>query len=171
MMISLTSSRLKIIPLTLPQFALLLKSRSDLEKELGLTISGEQLNQETQEAMEWLYDQAQQHSKDYLWYTNWQIIDRAENRAVGSLCFIGAPNEKGDVTIGYGTDEAYQNQGIMTEAVKEICNWTFQQKGVKTILAESDADNQASHRVLQKCGFEQLCSETETQLWRRQKGN
>jgi RimJ/RimL family protein N-acetyltransferase len=43
----------------------------------------------------------------------------------------------------------------LTEAVKAMCDWALNQPDVKTVIAETDTDNQASHRVLEKCGMQQ----------------
>ena len=47
----------------------------------------------------------------------------------------------------------YWNQGYATEAVKAVLTWAFQNPKVTAIEAETDAENTASKRVLEKCGF------------------
>ena len=49
--------------------------------------------------------------------------------------------------------EEYQNQGYATEAVDAAVNWALKHSGVMRIEAETDPDNAASRRVLEKCGF------------------
>ena len=41
----------------------------------------------------------------------------------------------------------------MTEAVTAAVKWARMQPGVKTVEAETDPDNKASQRVLEKAGF------------------
>ena len=41
----------------------------------------------------------------------------------------------------------------MTETVRALCAWAKQQPGVRHITAETEPDNRASHRVLQRAGF------------------
>lgn len=93
-----------------------------------------------------------EHPEAMLWYTPWQMILKETGKPVGDLCFKGIP-QKGRVEIGYGIDSSYEGQGLTTEAAKALCDWAFSQQGVYIIEAETEADNLASQRVLEKAGF------------------
>lgn len=56
--------------------------------------------------------------------------------------------------LGYYIAEEYWGRGIMTEAVKQICEYVFTNSDVIRIYAEPFADNAASCRVLEKAGFQ-----------------
>jgi RimJ/RimL family protein N-acetyltransferase len=56
--------------------------------------------------------------------------------------------------LGYYIAEPYWNKGIMTKAVKQICTYIFENTDIIRIFAEPYAFNQASHRVLEKAGFQ-----------------
>ncbi len=56
--------------------------------------------------------------------------------------------------LGYYLSEEYRGRGIMTDAVREICDTVFQNSDILRIHAEVFAKNKASQRVLLKCGFE-----------------
>ena len=85
------------------------------------------------------------------WYAVW-MIELPDGTHVGDLCFKGL-GEDGMTEIGYGILEEYQGQGYATEAVGAAVNWALRQPGVKRIEAETEPDNRASGRVLEKCGF------------------
>ena len=85
------------------------------------------------------------------WYAMW-MIERKDGIRVGDLCFKGL-DEHGVAEIGYGILEEYQGQGYATEAVTAACCWAFQHAEVKSLEAETDSENTASQRVLEKCGF------------------
>ena len=53
----------------------------------------------------------------------------------------------------YGISEEYQGQEYATDAVNAVVKWVLQQHKVCCVEAEVEADNLASIRVLQKCGF------------------
>ncbi len=148
----------------MPHFAMLLEDPAKMESTLGLNRSGMTL--EGLEAMRWLYGMAQSHPEQHPWFTNWQIILSVANMSIGSSCFKGGPNEKGEVEIGYGIKEAYRNQGYMTEAAKALCRWALDQPGVTSATAETDKDNPASLRVCLKTGMEKSGETTSTILWR-----
>lgn len=164
-LMELETSRLIIKPLTVKQFKLLLESFGKMEQALGLMSSGEVWTEDVQEAMEVLYKEALKNPIDWIWYTNWQIILKSENKAIGSLCFMRAPDEKGVVEIGYGIHEKYHNKGYMTEALQVVCGWALNQDGVKAVAAETEKDNIASQQVLQKSGFKVLEEREQSLLW------
>src|SRR5690606_32810493 len=78
---------------------------------------------------------------------------KAEARLVGGLGFKGPADERGEVEIGYGVDDAHRNKGYMSEAVAAMVDWALQQPDVRSVRAETTNTNVASMRVLQKVGF------------------
>lgn len=149
----LETTRLQIIPLTIEQFCVLLNGVGELEKEMNLVSSGKSLDVDTQRAMEMLYEESLLHADNYNWFTNWQIILKSENKAIGSACFMKEPDAEGNVEIGYGINDDYRCKGYMTEAVIAMCQWAFLQEKVKAVIAETEIDNYGSHRVLEKSGM------------------
>jgi RimJ/RimL family protein N-acetyltransferase len=47
----------------------------------------------------------------------------------------------------------YRNRGYMTETVRALVQWAFQQDNCKAVVAETLHDNLASQRVLQRAGM------------------
>ena len=158
-MIALETGRLKIIPLELPQLKLLLAGTPVLEKALGLAASAQELDEPARAAMASLAKSAARAPASYPWMTNWQIILKERNIAVGSACFMAVPDDAGLVEIGYGIPPIFQRRGYMTEALEALCGWALRQPGVGAVAAESEPANTASRRVLKKCGF-LPCSDT-----------
>lgn len=56
--------------------------------------------------------------------------------------------------LGYYLDEAYWSKGIMTQAVKMICDKIFNQTDIIRIYAEPFSNNIGSRKVLEKAGFQ-----------------
>lgn len=56
--------------------------------------------------------------------------------------------------LGYYIAEEYWGKGIMTEAVKQVCDYVFQKSDIIRIYGEPFAYNTASLRVLEKAGFQ-----------------
>jgi hypothetical protein len=52
-----------------------------------------------------------------------------------------------------------------------MCEWTLNQPDVKSVIAETDADNRASNRVLEKCGMCKYEQFDESIRWRLDKQN
>ena len=92
-----------------------------------------------------------EHPEQWEWYAIW-MIERKDGTHVGELSFKGF-NADGMVEIGYGITEEHQGCGYATEAVDAVVSWALKQPGVTRVEAETEPDNRASQRVLEKCGF------------------
>lgn len=159
--------RLRILPLSYEQLIKYMQCDHSLEAELHLNHSPRTISEELKEALELsILPNVADPAKNYLYSTLWTGILKADGLMVGDLCILGEPNEAGEIEIGYGTYEAFQGQGFMTEIVRGIIDWCKTQPQVRHILATTDKTNIASCKVLDKNSF-LIVGETETQLhWR-----
>lgn len=88
-----------------------------------------------------------------IWYVPWKItLIGKPDEIIGELGFRG-PQKNGSVEIGYGMGPGYEGHGYMSEAAAAAVEWALTQTGVDTVLAETNEDNKASLRVLEKLGF------------------
>ena len=79
----------------------------------------------------------------------------ADNKVVGSIGVFRQGNiHRQTAELGYYIAEEYWGKGIMTEAVKHICEYVFEKSDIIRIYAEPFAYNAASCRVLEKAGFQ-----------------
>ena len=77
-----------------------------------------------------------------------------DGRAVGSITVFRQSNiHFRTAELGYYLAEEYWGRGIMTDAVKQVCKYVFDNSDIIRIYAEPFADNFASCRVLEKAGF------------------
>ena len=75
----------------------------------------------------------------------------ADNKVVGSIGVFRQGNiHRQTAELGYYVAEEYWGKGIMTEAVKQICEYVFGKNDIIRIYAEAFAHNVASCRVLEK---------------------
>lgn len=150
----LETDRLYIIPLSKTQLQLYILNDNSLETELQLNNIPRVINERVAFVINTkILPALSDNSKDFMYYTFWNIIDKKLNVMVGDLCFKGEPNEKGEIELGYGTYNNFENKGYMTEAVNEIINWAFKQPHVKSILAQTYITNIASLCILKKNNF------------------
>lgn len=165
----LKTKRLKIIPLTAEQMAVLVDSQEKFECLLGLMPNGVRPDEHLHAAFHEMHELVCHHPSEYLWYTNWQIILRDENKAIGSIGFKGKPNARHEVEVGYGIYDAYQHQGYATEALKAITEWAFSKENVYYIQAKIELGNEASQTLLEKCGFKIICRNEDETLFEKEK--
>ncbi len=152
-MVRLETPRLTLIALTVQQMRWQRDDFARLERALGLTASGQRLEDELQPVVSRAISQMRRRPHHARWHCQWAAVLKAERRIVGSLAFKGPPNREKAVEIGYGFDPFYHNRGLATEAVGEMVRWALSEEGVDTVIAETANMNVASMRVLQKVGF------------------
>lgn len=58
------------------------------------------------------------------------------------------------VELGYVMNKAYQGKGYMTESVRAVIDWAFQQPSLYRVNASTDMENIASRRVMEKAGMQ-----------------
>lgn len=163
------TKRLTLLPLKMDELLLLLQSVDELETYLKLAPSGEVLDESTRKAFQWLYNKGIEDEENYLWYTNWQMILTSTNESVGSIGFIGPPDEDLEVEVGYGTYEKHQNQGYMSEALGALLIWAFEQPGVRRVVAETTIKNRPSQRILAKSGMKKIKETRKSTFWEIEK--
>ena len=161
------TERLIIKPLTYNQLEKYILNDNSLEEELNLKETSRSISPELKEALEQtILPNVADTSKNYLYSTLWTLISKKENKMVGDLCFVGAPNADGEIEIGYGTYDIFAGLGFMTEAVGGMISWAKKQPEIHAIIADTEKQNTASFRVLEKNDFVKT-GENETLLkWR-----
>lgn len=151
--IRLDTRRLTLLPLSVQQMRWQRDNFARLEQALGLAASGQRLEDEMRPIVSRAIGQMQRSPHHALWHCQWAAVFKVERRIVGGLGFKGAPDDEGEVEIGYGFDPFFHNRGLATEAVEAMVQWALGQEMVRTVLAETANTNVASMRVLQKTGF------------------
>ena len=72
-------------------------------------------------------------------------------RLIGIILYF---DEKEDsCEIGYGIGSGFWNQGYATEAASRFLEYLFREKGMQTVYASFFTGNEASRRVMEKCGM------------------
>ena len=78
-----------------------------------------------------------------------------DEKVIGSIGAFRQGNiHRQTAELGYYIAEEYWDKGIMTEAVKQLCDYVFSHTDIIRIFAEPFVYNYASCRVLEKAGFQ-----------------
>ncbi|MFJ5788660.1 GNAT family N-acetyltransferase [Lysinibacillus sp. NPDC093197] len=165
-MIELNTERLRILALNAESLRLLIDNPKKLELQLSLKKSDSFLDAELQQAMEIRHAKLVRDKENYMWYTNWLIVSKSQNCSVGGIMLKGLPNDYGEVVVGYYTLPEYQGNGYMTETINSMKNWLLSKPNVKFVVADTEKDNIASHRVLEKSGAVLYKETAELLYWR-----
>ena len=115
----------------------------------------ERIENETDDVLKTAYREmlrgCMEHPAQWEWFAIWSI-ESGDGIHIGDLCFKGLGPD-GSAEIGYGISEEFRGKGFAAEAVDAAVNWALGQPDVKRVEAETEPDNIASQRVLEKCGF------------------
>jgi len=81
---------------------------------------------------------------------------------------IGMRWEADDKTanIGYWIAAPFRGQGLATEAARAVTSFAFSTLGAQKVWATADADNAASHRVLNHCAMRREGTLRNHTVWR-----
>jgi RimJ/RimL family protein N-acetyltransferase len=86
-------------------------------------------------------------------FGHYRITRTADGQAIGGIGFKGRP-DNGSVEIGYGLVPSARGNGYAAEAARALVALARQQ-GLSRIVADTDEDNVASQRTLERAGFTQ----------------
>lgn len=84
------------------------------------------------------------------------ITLKNEDQVIGSIGLVNDYQRDGYAEIGYVIGENYWNQGYMSEALKGLMTFLFEQTPVTKVKAIHHLDNIASGKVMQKCGMKYI---------------
>lgn len=85
-------------------------------------------------------------------YYNWIIKLKDSNNIIGSINLV-VFNVNECVEANYAIDERYTNLGYMSEALKEVIRFCFEDLKVQRFQAGCVTENIPSRRVMQKCNM------------------
>ncbi len=129
-------------------------------KSLAVTLSNKKVQDNLRDGLPYPY--TEQDGKDFISAMlsadeneTFAFAITVDNIAIGSIGIFRQGNiHRQTAELGYYVAEEYWGKGIMTEAVKQICEYIFSESDIIRIYAEPFAYNKASCRVLEKAGFQ-----------------
>lgn len=83
----------------------------------------------------------------------WAIADGNTNQILGTISIWNISIEQLKAELGYGLFPGNLGKGIMTEALKEVVDYGFNNMGLKTIEACTNSLNQKSLALLKRNNF------------------
>ncbi len=83
----------------------------------------------------------------------WVITLKESPKLIGTICYWNFSSKKTVAEIGYELDPAFQGKGIMSEAIKKIVAFGFQEIELDAIEAFTHKKNNNSTKLLQKYNF------------------
>ena len=86
-------------------------------------------------------------------YYQWMIVLQETNEPIGSI-MASTVGRAQSAHIGYCIGKAWWHQGIMSETLKSVIDFLFNEIGYHRIEAMHDPNNPNSGAVMKKCGMQ-----------------
>ena len=86
-------------------------------------------------------------------FYQWGIVLTETSELVGTISVVDINEEVEAVEVGYCLGRAWWGKGIMTEALRRVITFFFDEVGANRVCAKHDVDNPASGAVMAKCGM------------------
>lgn len=86
----------------------------------------------------------------------WAITIKGRTKMIGSISLWNFSSDRTKGEVGYDLSPEFQNQGIMSEALKEVLNFGFKNLELDEIEAFTHYKNEASKRMLIKNNFNHI---------------
>lgn len=96
---------------------------------------------------------------------NWGITIKGNSKIMGIIGHYKISPENYRSEIGYMSFPEFNGKGYISEAIKAVVAYGFEQLNLHSIEAIIDPNNIASERVLQKNGFVKEAHILENELW------
>lgn len=131
-----------------------LNDRSAFAALLGAAIPDNWPTKTLKEALP-VFQRLYREHPDWEGWLHWYALLSGKDIAVlcASIGFKGPPDDTGTIEIGYSVLPEYQRRGIASEMLACILQRSINNSLVKNVIAETEHDNFASKRVLEKNGF------------------
>lgn len=155
--------RLKLVPFTLELRKAVLADKHQLTKLLDVRVPDTWPGPDLAEALP-LFAEAQEKQPDAP-ILDGIIVHKEEQTIVGDIGFLGPPDEKGRIEIGYSIVPEYRNQGYATEMACHLIAWALGQPCVSSVIANCLDNNFSSIKVLEKVGMRRLSRDGNIIRW------
>ena len=86
-------------------------------------------------------------------FYQWAIELKELGEVIGSISVVNHDDRVDMAEIGFCIGKTWWGRGIMTEAMKAVMDYLFDEVGVQRIEAGHDPENPASGAVQRKCGL------------------
>ncbi len=164
---TLETKRLQLIPFSLDLKKAAIGDRARLVEMLGVYVPEHWPGHDLMEALPFFVENMEKAPSEPAW--DWIAIHTMNQAVIGDIGFIGGPDQKGVVEVGYSIVPEFRNQGYATEMARGLIAWAFQEKGIKLVTAACLDNNVGSIKVLEKVGMRRLEPDGNMLKWEMRK--
>jgi RimJ/RimL family protein N-acetyltransferase len=160
----ITTARLDLVPLSRAMLRAIDEDRARFAELLGAQVPDHWPQKDFADVLPSIREWVEQDEGMAIW--TYAIVCREpKRRLVGEIGYKGPPNADAVVEIGYALLPEARHNGYASEAVTALVNWALQRDDILRITAETIIGNDASERVLQRCGFRLIGIRADSRWW------
>lgn len=146
-MLMIETERLILRTLTEQDLDAVVKLNSDPEVVKYITGGVPMPKEQTEARFNFYIEHQKKHG-----FAIWALINKEDSLFIG-LCGLQFLENTENVEVGYRLAKAFWGKGIATEAARACIDYGFKKLNLAEIVAVIDAENIASHQVIQKIGL------------------
>ena len=151
---TIETKNLKLIPCDTEILKTAIQGDEILAKKINVTVQ-DNWTEFGVVALQYSLDRLSENEEESGWWTYFPV-HKQDNKLIGSGGYKGKPTADGTVEIGYEIALDYRNRGLATEMTKGLIENAFRDERVRLIVAHTLGQDNASTKVLQKCGFKKV---------------
>lgn len=144
----LETERLRLRPFTLADEAAVFALASDPEVARFVRFEPHRSPADTRKFLEFV----QQHYRRGGPFS-WAIVQREDDRLMGSCGFVAQDKRRRSAEIGYWLGKSYWGKGYAVEAARALVRFGFEEMDLQVIEAKCFVHNRAGQRVIEKIGM------------------
>ena len=151
------TARFELVSMSLPFMRFLLARDLDsAEAEIGASVPAE-LPDQLDGFLQFRIADLEVDAAAQPWLGRAIVLVQADGtrRIIGSAGFHSPPDANGRVEVGYRIEPAYRRQGIASEVVRALFDWSAREHGVAKFRASVSPDNVGSLAIIRGLGFRQ----------------
>jgi ribosomal-protein-alanine N-acetyltransferase len=84
---------------------------------------------------------------------HWMIVLKELGQPIGSISVVEHRDDIGEAEVGYCIGKQWWHKGLVTEAMRAVMGYLFDQVGMNRVEARHDLNNPHSGGVMKKCGM------------------
>jgi RimJ/RimL family protein N-acetyltransferase len=151
---TIETKNLKLIPCDTEILKAAIEGDEILSKKINVTVQ-DNWTEFGVRALQYALDRLSESEDEKNWWTYFPV-HKQDNKLMGSGGYKGKPTNSGTVEIGYEIAPDYRNRGLATEMAKGLIDNAFKDVRVNSIIAHTLGKDNASTKLLQKCGFKKV---------------
>lgn len=152
------TARMKLIPATMMHYRNLSHSHEWVAEMFGATpAAGWDV---FPEGINGGYQLLAENPQNFRWAFHF-FVHRDDQKLIGMGGYKGAPSKEGMVEIGYALAPEYRGQNLGTEAAQSLIDEAFSWAIVEMVDAHTLAEENASTKVLERCGMQKIGESTD----------